>query len=348
VIPIKLKLQNFLSHSQSEIDFNKFNVALVLGSYNGELDHSNGSGKSSLLEAIIWALFGKSRHKRKDGIVKKDKRNCKVEFVFEIDGVQYKISRRRDKILGEEDVIFEQLDGIIFKNISCDTNSATNDKIIDIINVNYEVFVNSVYFKQNDISMFAESTPSKRKDILKALLKMDIWDEYQKVAKDKAATLSAKIEEKSNFLVPNENIDQTIDTINKEILNLNDKLLILNLEYSDINKNILIKTSRLQLLSSNLQTGPDQLKKIQKEYNEIKKRISQIDTKLLENTQTIKTNDGLITDIHSKISILSDKIKAKKDINISDLHNKLISGKTKKTVYLVSFFSLFLFKYFLY
>ena len=65
--PVKLLLNDFLSHSRSVIDFNNFDSLLILGSNNDTTDESNGSGKSAILEAIRWALFDKSRRKKKDG-----------------------------------------------------------------------------------------------------------------------------------------------------------------------------------------------------------------------------------------------------------------------------------------
>ena len=68
MIPKTLKLKNFLSHDESEIDFEKFNTALIMGAFDGDPERSNGAGKSVLFEAITWALFGKSRHKKIDGV----------------------------------------------------------------------------------------------------------------------------------------------------------------------------------------------------------------------------------------------------------------------------------------
>ena len=126
MIPKRLKIQNFLSHDISEIDFDKFDAALILGSYDDEGDQSNGAGKSAIFEAICWALFGKSRHKKVDGVVKWDKRACRVEFSFLIDNVMYRVIRTRDKIVRDSDVTFEQWDGNQYNRIDCDTNSATD------------------------------------------------------------------------------------------------------------------------------------------------------------------------------------------------------------------------------
>lgn len=332
MIPLKLNVHNFLSHDKSEIDFNKFSVALILGAYDNEMDQSNGAGKSALFEAIIWALFGKSRHKKKDGIVKKDRRHCKVEFTFDVDGGEYRITRRRDKIIGEADVVLEQLDNGAYKNISCDTNTATDDKIASIINVNYEVFINSVYFKQNDISIFAEATPSKRKDILKSLLKMDVWDDYQQRARDLAKTLSTKLEEKSKLTVNTEDLSANIKALAEEISNINEKLISYNSQYAKLNEAVIAKTSSMQMMVSSLATGPEQLKKVQKEYSDYKKRVSQISAKLAENETVIRTNTSGLSDTQQKILLLNDKVKAKKDINLSEINSKLVSGRTKEKI----------------
>ncbi len=54
MIPVRLKLQGFLSYREPvEVNFTGFNLACISG--------ENGAGKSSLLDAITWALFGRAR-----------------------------------------------------------------------------------------------------------------------------------------------------------------------------------------------------------------------------------------------------------------------------------------------
>ena len=53
MIPQKLRLKNFLSYQQLALDFSGLHVACICG--------ANGAGKSSLLEAIAWAVWGMSR-----------------------------------------------------------------------------------------------------------------------------------------------------------------------------------------------------------------------------------------------------------------------------------------------
>ena len=52
MVPIKLKLRNFMAYRETELDFRGIHLAVLTG--------ENGAGKSSLLDAITWALWGKA------------------------------------------------------------------------------------------------------------------------------------------------------------------------------------------------------------------------------------------------------------------------------------------------
>jgi exonuclease SbcC len=205
MIPLKLTLENFISHVYSELDFTQFSVALLVGAHSGNPDISNGVGKSAIFDAMRWALYGKSRFSTKDKVVKRGKATCKVVFEFESNGEQYKIVRRLNKKAGITDVSFFKKikDDWDSDGLSCDTATMTNRKIAEIINMNDDTFVNSNYFRQNDISGFASANTSKRKEILKEVLQIGIWDDFCKVAKKAEKSFSSQkevLEERIKFI----------------------------------------------------------------------------------------------------------------------------------------------------
>lgn len=330
MIPISLEINNFMSHNESSIDFTKFKAALVLGAYDHNLDQSNGAGKSTILESIMWALFEKSRHKKKDGVVKKDKRSCKVVFVFDIDGMTYRIIRKRDKIIGESDVVLEQWDGKAFQNISCDTNTATNNKITEIININHEIFINSVYFKQNDISMFAEATAGRRKDILKSLLKMDKWDAYQKIAKEKARTLYAQLEEKTRGQIQLDAIRSVIQTCVKDISELRLRIKECNLEYNRLSSVLInLKTEYNSTFGAR---DPKKLKDLQDEFAKAKQCVIALKNKADGGEKIIKDRIQIISFLRQKLGPLENKIILKKGVDITGLQTKLIGARATEDI----------------
>ena len=59
--PIKLGMRNFLAYREATLDFTGWHIACLYG--------DNGAGKSSVVDAITWALFGKARGKRDDELI---------------------------------------------------------------------------------------------------------------------------------------------------------------------------------------------------------------------------------------------------------------------------------------
>ena len=187
MIPSRLKMKNFFSHKDSEVDFSEFNSALLIGNTEGDYDKSNGSGKSAIFEAVLWCLFNKSRAAMMDDIIRWGEKTCSVDLEFMHNGTKYMVTRHRNRMSSTSSVEFFLMnkDGE-WQNISCSTSGDTNAKIEETIKLDYKTFVNSVYFRQNDISEFAESEPSKKKEILKSIVDISRWDDYEKVARSKA------------------------------------------------------------------------------------------------------------------------------------------------------------------
>lgn len=331
MIPVKLVINNFLSHKYSEIDFEKFNVALVIGTYDENPDQSNGAGKSAIFESIMWALFDKSRHRKKDGIVKRDAKSCTVEFTFRIDDTLYRVIRKRDKIVGESEILFEQWLDDKFKPITCDNDTATNKKIVDTIGVSDEVFVNSVYFRQNDISIFAEAQPHKRKDILKSVLRMDKWDLYQKKATDAAKVWKAKIDAKEALIVPIDKIQEELEKCNVGIVDFKKKMQSCNEDFDRLTGEVLSKKTKFDSIYGNSST-PEDLKRLQKDYTTARRRLKEIQSIKGENDKIIEKNTGVVATYQQHIMRLDEIIKEATGINIVETRKQLLQGRTKDKV----------------
>ena len=189
MIPQKLEMENFLAYqSPPPIDFTGINLACLTG--------HNGAGKSSIFDAITFALWGKARSKRDEDMVHQGKTEMRVTLDFQHDGQRYRVTRKRSvkekRSKGTLDLYTSPKAGG-YVDINENSVRATQVKLNEILCLDYETFVNSAYFKQGEADSFAVKMPSERKQILFDILNLGQWAKYDDEAKDKAAEEQRKI-----------------------------------------------------------------------------------------------------------------------------------------------------------
>ncbi|MGQ9871699.1 AAA family ATPase [Leptodesmis sp.] len=89
MIPLRLTLKNFLSYREATLNFQGLHTACICG--------ANGAGKSSLLEAIAWAIWGESRASSEDDVIHLGEVEALVDFVFSTHQHTYRIIRSRQR-----------------------------------------------------------------------------------------------------------------------------------------------------------------------------------------------------------------------------------------------------------
>ncbi|MBP8857145.1 MAG: SMC family ATPase, partial [Anaerolineaceae bacterium] len=180
MIPVTLKIAGFLSYAEPvEVDFTEFELACISG--------QNGAGKSSLLDAITWALFGIAR-KRDDSIINTRKKTAEVAFQFEHEGNLYRIIRSRTAgKTANLEFFVKAAEGWV--PLTEATMSRTEERIRKTLRLDYETFTNASFFLQGKADQFAQQIPTDRKRILGNILGLEIWEEYRARAAEKRKDL---------------------------------------------------------------------------------------------------------------------------------------------------------------
>jgi exonuclease SbcC len=129
-----------------------------------------------------------------DDVITWGENKCEVSLQFSHGENQYLVKRTRMRNTSTSTVDLSTIgeDGK-WKSLSGSTTGETNDRIVNLLKIDYKTFVNSAYFRQNDISEFATSEASKKKDILKSIVDISKWDLYEKDAKKKAKDVQTEI-----------------------------------------------------------------------------------------------------------------------------------------------------------
>lgn len=185
MIPVQLSLRNFLSYRDpAELDLSGIHLAAITG--------SNGAGKSTILDAITWALFGKSRAKSDDDLVTRTEvangATAEVIFIFELEGALYRIIRR--KVAGksiELEFHARAVDDTADRwQVRTEAKvRETQAEIEKLLRMNYDVFTNASFLLQGKADEFTTKTPDKRKEILAEILGVSQWDAYKDLAAER-------------------------------------------------------------------------------------------------------------------------------------------------------------------
>ena len=158
----RLKLNNFKSHEHSVISFDK-GISVIVG--------ENGAGKSTILEAISFALFKQHTGKKIDDLVRNNSNAMSVELEFNSNGREYKIVRQKKSALKSS----------LFKKTSPDSgyvHICTGDKevsseIRQILDIDSDLFLNAIYIRQGEIAELVDKTPAEKDQLIAKLLGID-------------------------------------------------------------------------------------------------------------------------------------------------------------------------------
>ena len=183
---ISLTLENWKSHSKSEFQFGK-GTNILLGRM--------GSGKSSVLDALCFALYGTfPKMSRRDQTVENlltigsDAPYAAVTAEFEINGKRYTVSRKIGKKISDAEV---REGG---KLLQKGAKPAT-DYVSSVLGVDYELFTRAIYSEQNKIDYLLSLNPRARKQEIDWLLGLGKFDE----AREAAQAVSGKLSEQSEL-----------------------------------------------------------------------------------------------------------------------------------------------------
>ncbi len=190
MIPVRLKMRNFMCYRDNVpvLDFSGIHLACLSG--------DNGNGKSAIIDAITWALWGKSRADSDDELIYTSQSEMEVEFEFKVSDQLYRIIRKRSRPkkrtgAGQSSLEFQISNGSDFRPITGNTISLTQQEIINVLHMDYDTFINSAYLRQGHADEFTRQQPAKRKEVLGSILGLDIYDHLEEQAKDQVKQFEA-------------------------------------------------------------------------------------------------------------------------------------------------------------
>ncbi|MFN8576375.1 MAG: AAA family ATPase [Candidatus Sericytochromatia bacterium] len=337
MIPVSLNLNNFMSYKSLNIDFTEIHVACLSG--------ENGAGKSTILDAITWCIWNESRATHSDDLIKLGESELSAELVFDIDFQRYKIIRNskktgKKKVTAQSNVELQILAEKGYKSITGKSSTETNKRILDIVKMNYDTFVNSAFILQGKADAFTTKKPTERKKLLADILNLEQYKNLEEKTKKKLKTYQdekklierenehnrTKIQDEESIKILLENYEQELNKNNIELLAIDKTLNSLNTEKQDIN----VKLSTLEQFIIQLKDYEQSFTKNQGKISNLERNLETYKT-YISRKDEIESNFKKLRDLKEQENILSEKlliyIDVNKDIN---LINKEIQDEKHK------------------
>lgn len=306
--PVRIELEGFSAYrDRIEVDFSDVEFFSLAG--------PTGSGKSSLIDAMVFALFGRVPRLGGNAVapaITAGTDRARVRFDFEVNDVVYTAVRearrtpsggasvREARLQREETVLADGADYV-------------TAEVEDLLKLRFDDFTRTVVLPQGDFARFLRATKSERQGLLRNLLGLDIYTRMRELARTRAAVASeradgAKRTLESLDLADEETrrgavhrvdalsaLSEQLPLLQKEL----DKLDRACEEVRDTEKSLDTSMARLRAISA-----PDRLEDLETLAEEARSRVVEVDEACAEAGRHMEAVEQSLADLPSKEQIL--------------------------------------------
>ena len=323
----RLSIQNFLSIKSIDLELSNQGLVLIKGkNLDNDAIDNNGSGKSSIVESLVYALYGRTiRGLKGDDVVNNvTKKNTKI-FLDLVDdqGDEYRIARYRKHHVNKNR-------SMLYRNgvdITPRSENALNEYIVDLLQMDYVTFTSSILYTAESFK-FTSATDAEMKSTFDKMLGLDVFSNCLEIAKSRLKDVETSIStdeckiadredriEKLNEQISEAEVmskeykssqEEKIKLLNEKMDKYLNDIADLNTESSNLNESLKECTLELKQASDTL----DAKKKMMKEVEELKFALQDIKNEISSKNSTLNRCLSDISSLDSNTKSLALKIEA--------------------------------------
>ncbi|WP_104990469.1 AAA family ATPase [Deinococcus sp. NW-56] len=187
--PLALELQGFTAFRQhTTLDFSDLELFALVG--------PTGSGKSSLLDAMTFALYGTTPRLGAtglDALISQGERGLSVSLTFEVGDETYRVARSKGRRQAENEVRLERREGDRWVGLSDGGTRAVGERIARVVGLDFKTFARSVLLPQGEFSRLLHGTGRERQALLGELMGLEHVKAMHGFAGDRAKGLKHQL-----------------------------------------------------------------------------------------------------------------------------------------------------------
>ena len=208
--PLKLEVQGFTAFRDLQsIILEDLDLFVITG--------PTGAGKSSLLDAMVFALFGKVPRMGSQGLsdlISHGIAEARISLDFSIDGTLYRVARRLPR-RGATSATFEKSDGTGWaSDVEGSGVRAVDRRVIELVKLDFDAFTRAVVLPQGEFQRFLRGEADKRREVLTDLLGLNVYDRMGQRARARVRELEARTRITQEIL-DNQYADATTDHVSE-------------------------------------------------------------------------------------------------------------------------------------
>ncbi len=330
----KIRLKNWRSHLDTALDFSEGTNALV-----GIV----GSGKSSILDAMCFGLFGtfpalQARKLRIEDVIMrkpKDQKDAEVEVFFEEGGAQWSIKRAISKVKATSAELRkgQQL-------VEGPQPSRVNEALQKLLKMDYDLFTRAIYTEQNQIDMFLTIPKGQRMKKIDELLAIDKFEraratvisvvsKVENSAHDKSGLLASLENDPSLKLVPG--LKRELQEAENERRQMEQRLSTTDSDTKRLERNVAemrAKREQMVIVSQQLETSVALLKALEQDVESLKRELT------IEEIRYAEMGDGEIKSKLESLSKRESELREQMEEESAQLRSltQIIAAKTAKII----------------